>query len=114
MQSFLSPATILNLSFNNISVIPLGLPQNLVALDLSKNKLNHLSGFESIQNLKELYLGGNNIERLFIAYLCHISKVVISTWGLTVAVSLEILDLSANKIKLVEGKLCNHAILSKS
>ena len=63
MAAVLTGASVINLSYNALAAIPPGLPGCLTALDLSKNQLSHLYGLESVSNLKELYLGGNNIER---------------------------------------------------
>lgn len=68
MSQVIGNATVINLSHNMISTIPHGLPSCLIALDLSHNKLSSLYGFESVQNLRELYLGGNSIERYGLSY----------------------------------------------
>ena len=56
-------ATIINFSQNVMTKIPSGLPSDMVALDLSRNLLTNLYGFENVRNLQQLYLGGNAIER---------------------------------------------------
>lgn len=108
MSNVISHASVVNLSYNAIATIPAGLPGSMTALDLSKNQLSGLYGLENVSNLRELYLGGNSIER----YLRLMIDIIVnapclsfacSTWGLTVATSLEILDLSSNNIKLIEG-----------
>ena len=63
MSAVISQATVVNLSYNSIEMIPPGLPAAMTALDLSKNKLAHVYGLENVSNLRELYLGGNSIER---------------------------------------------------
>lgn len=68
MAGVISEAAVINLSYNAISTIPAGLPNKMIALDLSKNQLSHLYGLENVSNLRELYLGGNVIERSLVTF----------------------------------------------
>ncbi|XP_067855182.1 toll-like receptor 9 [Heptranchias perlo] len=54
---------VLELGFNSITVVPRGLPRSLKALDLSENKISHISS-EDFKNL-------NHLEKLSLAWNCQ-------------------------------------------
>ncbi|XP_041857589.1 toll-like receptor 8 [Melanotaenia boesemani] len=51
----------LDLSFNNLSQVPQGLPQSLIILNLGSNKIQHMykGDFQGLQNLQVLSIQGN-------------------------------------------------------
>ncbi|TFK03988.1 transcription intermediary factor 1-alpha [Platysternon megacephalum] len=49
----------LSLKFNNMTEVPQGLPPTLRQLDLSENKISHVSHLENLTNLKLLNLEWN-------------------------------------------------------
>ncbi|XP_067417251.1 toll-like receptor 7 [Emydura macquarii macquarii] len=49
----------LSLKFNNMSEVPQGLPPTLLKLDLSENKISHVSNLENLTNLISLNLEWN-------------------------------------------------------
>uniref|UniRef100_A0A8C8S713 TIR domain-containing protein n=1 Tax=Pelusios castaneus TaxID=367368 RepID=A0A8C8S713_9SAUR len=51
--------TQLSLKFNNMSVVPQGLPQTLLQLDLSENKIPHVNNLENLTKLEVLNLEWN-------------------------------------------------------
>jgi hypothetical protein len=72
--TFFTTAVELDLSDNKIEYLPRGLPINILAINLSKNKFHSLIGFDQVRFLRMLKLYGNNIERydsllIFFDYL---------------------------------------------
>ncbi|XP_069495486.1 toll-like receptor 8 [Ambystoma mexicanum] len=57
----ISNLTILSLSFNNLTRVPINLPATLRELYLSNNQIKHVnkSAFENLRNLEILHLSGN-------------------------------------------------------
>ena len=53
----------LDLSYNSINALPRGIPRTLKALNLSNNSFGKLLGFSNVENLVELNLSQNHIER---------------------------------------------------
>jgi Leucine-rich repeat (LRR) protein len=62
MAPAISNARIVNLADNLLGAIPQLLPKGLEALDVSKNAIASLP-LLSAPTLRELYLGGNGLER---------------------------------------------------
>jgi len=61
--SHLSSLECLDLSNNNLSVVPKGMPRNLVLLHLEKNSINSIPGdaLASVRNLEYLLLHNNKL-----------------------------------------------------
>jgi hypothetical protein len=62
--TFFTAAIELDLSDNKIESLPRGIPTNVLALNLSKNRFHSLIGFDQVRSLRMLKLFGNKIERL--------------------------------------------------
>lgn len=95
-----------DLSHNILDCMPKGLPPTLVSLNLSFNRFHSLVGFENIRSIRMLCLSHNHIERLYTTNYIRIAILIThSTWGLAMMTNLEYLDLSFNKIKVIEGEI---------
>lgn len=69
MAPALANTRILNLADNLLGVVPQPLPMGLEALDMSKNGIASLPML-SAPALRELYLGGNGLERWDVESRC--------------------------------------------
>jgi hypothetical protein len=103
ITTFFTTAVELDLSDNKIEYLPRGLPGNILAINLSKNKFHSLIGFDQVRSLRMLKLYGNNIERLVPLVQTWILNSSCRTWGLQTCTQLEYLDLSDNNITVIEG-----------
>lgn len=67
-SSHLNSLECLDLSNNNLSVVPTGLPRNLVLLHLEKNSIRSIpaDALSSVRNLEYLLLHNNNLRSRFI------------------------------------------------
>jgi hypothetical protein len=61
--TFFTSVIELDLSDNKIECLPRGIPMNVLALNLSKNRFHSLIGFDQVRSLRMLKLFGNKIER---------------------------------------------------
>ncbi|XP_072541406.1 toll-like receptor 7 [Salminus brasiliensis] len=109
----------LDISHNNLNFIPKqvfqGLPQTLVELNLTNNKLKSFNweGLKFLKNLEVLDLGGNHLttvpaklsncsKSIVTLVLCRNEIASLSPHFLQDAFSLKTLDLSYNQIKYIE------------
>ena len=83
----------LNLAHNYLTTVPRGLPPSIIALDLSFNEFKTFPATYRLRNLVELKLTNNFLDNIV---------------GLSVATSLEYLDVSHNRISKIRGlEMCS-------
>lgn len=102
--SSMSNLVFLDLSFNNLSQVPKGLPQSLQFLKLDNNKIQNIysDDFHGLQNLKVLKLEGNcpRCENApFPCDTCQNISVRIHPKAFYSLTNLEILNLGGNSLK---------------
>lgn len=102
--SSMSKLVFLDLSFNNLSQVPKGLPQSLQFLKLDNNKIQNINSddFNGLQNLKELKLEGNcpRCENApFPCDTCQNISVRIHPKAFYSLTNLETLNLGGNSLK---------------
>lgn len=96
----------LNLSSNKLEHIPI-LPSSIIKLNLSNNNIEKIDNLNELTNLKQINLGGNSIETFenipFTVELINIAKNNIEFLDLTLYTELIQLKVHSNELQMVEN-----------
>ncbi|TMW66239.1 hypothetical protein Poli38472_004004 [Pythium oligandrum] len=103
-------AMAIDMSNNELEMIPTTIPATLMALDVSFNLIAHVRGIDRLKNLQELHLGYNRLSDVSILEFCPLlqrlnlsGNRLVHTRGIETLANLENLDLSDNLIESPEA-----------